>query len=121
MPSLLRRGTTSGTTSRGMNTTGMTTADGLITTLRWLAGLHFYRLEHTLAEILVAGTRDIDMVLFRIGSAVDAIVTAVKSTSVALVIMVVCLEVGSRKEFLVIRIKLHTKEVSLLHSHVGDV
>ena len=62
--------------------TGMTTANGLILTRRWLAGLDFSRLEHSLVKILVASTGIIDMVLSFICSTINKIVTTIQSAAV---------------------------------------
>jgi hypothetical protein len=69
------------------STTGMTAANGLILTRRRLAAPDLRPLEHALVEILVARMAIIDMVLFRICASINAIVAAVQSTIIGLVLL----------------------------------
>ena len=68
--------------------TGMTTAIGLIgSQILWFAGSDLCRTEHLPTEIIVASAADIDMGLFLVGTAKNAIVTAVESATVCSVLM----------------------------------
>ena len=68
-------------------TTGMRTANGLIVTRSRPAGLDFCLLEHALVKILVAGISIIDMVLLRICSTINQIVTTVQSTAIIIIFL----------------------------------